>query len=257
MGQKMSTYKQMATSVLQSAKEYDRLCESHYNYISKFNEKYHSFLSAYVSGAFMRYMGRVDRVRNQNRFLLNVLTDVIMKAPKTQRKIVLVRYHVFPQIPTVGSTFSSEMIMSTSMYHPFVVEWGLERHANKKNNVILIINVRSQTRGLLCIGCPTPHSCSPSHQRTFRVGPRTGWAYERLTQNQLQNQAEVLLAPSTFTVTSIGEFSTQDINNLNKYGLGWYTNTRNGKFRNETLTCVFVDLVRSDSSGHVYTSGKR
>ena len=99
------------------------------------------------------------------------------------------------------------------MYHPFAVEWLYERMDGIKseNKCIMIINVKRGSSGLLCVGCPVPHQCSYAHQKTFRVGPNTNYAYMKLNQNQIQNQSEVLMVPSRYLVTDVKSFRLEDI----------------------------------------------
>jgi hypothetical protein len=173
------------------------------------------------------------------------LVPLIQEAPKPKRQLTLLRAHHFDAPPAIGSVFSFDLPMSTSMFHPFTVEWIAARpHNNGYRPIILVIRVTAGTGGMLCIGCPVPHECPIEHQRTFRVGPRTHWAYEALTQHQFQNQSEVILAPAKFKVTGTGSFRLRDIHNLNRYGLGWYTNVQDGRVdQNSVVHCVFVDLL--------------
>lgn len=246
-------YERIVGLVKKSRPEYRRLCKSHYAYINrKFGMRNYHLLSLYLQGALMRLRGDKKRMRHMNsetkkqtEVLTRSLVPLVHSAPKTKTQITLLRAHHFSKIPKVGSLINFDVPMSTSMYHPFVVEWVVARKHNPKYKpVILVINVPANKGDLLCVGCPMVYHCTANHQRTFRVGPRTDWAFERLDQNQIQSQSEVILAPGVFQVTGSGRFMARDINDMNQYGLGWYTNVVNGNIPpNKMVQCVFVDVL--------------
>ena len=254
------SYADIVHRMERSRSEYIRLCRSHYAFINKrFDAANHELLSEFVQGALMRFRGDVERLQRRTakkapspdsvtaRTIMLRLTPLINEAPKVRRQVTLVRAHHFDAPPKVGTTFTYQLPLSTSMYHPFSVEWIASRkHPRGYKPFMMIIRVLPGAGGLLCIGCPVPHDCSIEHQRTFRVGPRTRWAYEALTQHQIQNQAEVILAPPVnFKVTGNASFRLRDVQNLNRYGLGWYTNVQNRHVNKDSLIdCVFVDLLR-------------
>lgn len=250
-------YNEIASRVEHSYREYTRLCASHYAFINRrFSVRNHAILTQFVQGIAMEFRGNVtqsvkmSKLKRERASYIKSVTDhlqmIISYAPKSQREITLVRAHHFDTPPIVGSVFENTLPMSTTMFHPFSVEWIAERrHPLAYKPVILIIRVKAGTGGMLCVGCPVPYECSPEHQRTFRVGPRTDWVYQGLTQNQIQSQSEVILNPGKFKVTGNGDFRLSDIRNLNRYGFGWYTSVKN-KMVNEKqlIKCVFVDRYK-------------
>ena len=267
VGKEKRTYAEIARLVRNSSAEYARLCKSHYAFIdSRFGAGNHALLSEFVQGAAMAFQGDVKNMKKAmkegpkwkreramtTQAILKQLVPLMHKAPKSQRQLTLVRAHHFSTPPRVGSVFTHKLPMSTSMFHPFSVEWIASRpHDDGYKPFMLIIRVTAGTGGMLCVGCPVPHECPIEHQRTFRVGPRTNWAYEALTQHQFQNQSEVILAPAKFKVTGNGSFSLRDIHNLNRYGLGWYTNVQDKRVNQDRVVhCVFVDLLPTGSKAH-------
>ena len=239
------------------------MCKSHYAFIDKrFGVDNHELLSEFVQGITMIFRGddrllkvplnRLPESSRQGvkitRNIMKRLLPLINEAPKAQRQLYLFRAHHFDTLPKAGSVIEFRMPMSTSMTHTLTVEWIVARlHEPSYKPVLMVVRVPAGTGGLLCIGCPTPHGCSIEHQRTFRVGPQTGWAYQALMQNQLQNQSEVILAPGKVRVTGTTEFRMTDIHNLDRYGLGWYTSVQTKKVnQSKVITCIFVDLLAAN-----------
>ena len=213
----MSAYGNL--KAVKNKQNYRPMCESHYEYLTRESITNLRHVQNYVKGYMMsNHHGKMNKRKS-------TLQKIIKDAPPIPTETTVVRAQLVNILPKVGHVFAWNRPMSFTMYHPFAVEWMLERHGRAlyppAHRTILIVKLPKGYNNAMCVGAVTPLQKNMTNAfKKFEDKFKQGWGgYNK----QLQTQSEIIMGAGVkMRVVSMKSFTSKNINNTKNYGLGWY-----------------------------------